>query len=431
MKFTDTMANVDGVLQISGVSVKALSESYGTPLYIYDKETVVSKAKTFLSAFSSNKLKTKIIYASKASSFIALLKCYQKLGLALDVVSEGELYTAIKAGFDAKNIVFHGNNKLDRELIMALDYGVGTIILDNLDEAYRLNQICRERKKIINVLLRLNPAVEAHTHDYIKTAASDSKFGVAIKNGKALAALKEINHLENLNLVGIHSHIGSQIFSETSFFKASEVMLDFLALLQNEDINLKVLNLGGGFGVYYTKEDSPFIISDFLKSFISYLEKEVEKRSLEVEEIWLEPGRSLINDSGFMLYKVGDIKVLEDDVRYAFIDGGMGDNLRPSLYGAKYEIINATKLNEEGKEAWRIAGKYCESGDVLFKSALIATPERNDLLLVSRAGAYTFSMFSTYNRLRRPAVVFVEKGTSKLVVKREQLEDIVYLDVEE
>lgn len=432
MKLASNMTtNSEGILTIAKVKVTDLVREYGTPLYVYDEALLKSTALSFLNAFQSNVFKTKIIYASKASSFITLLHLYQTLGLAVDVVSDGELYTALKAGFSPENIVFHGNNKLDEELMMAIDSGVTTIVLDNFDEAKRLSRISEAKNKVISVLLRVNPGVEAHTHDYIKTATSDSKFGLGIKNGVALEYLKAIHQLPFLQLKGIHSHIGSQIFSSQSFIEASKILLDFVETCKENGLDISILNLGGGFGVYYTEEDSPFDIPEFLKKLSSILEEELSTRKLQLEEIWLEPGRSLVNESGTTLYEIGDIKKIENEVNYAFVNGGMGDNLRVSLYGAKYEAVIANRLNEKPQTLWRVAGKYCESGDILLKDIPLVEPQKGDILAVLRTGAYTFSMFSNYNRLRRPAVVFVSNGTSRLVVKRESLDDLIALDMEE
>lgn len=432
MKLASNMTtNSEGILTIAKVKVTDLAQEYGTPLYVYDEALLKSTALSFLNAFQSKVFKTKIIYASKASSFIALLHLYQTLGLAVDVVSEGELYTALKAGVSPENIVFHGNNKLDEELMMAIDSGVRTIVLDNFDEAKRLSRISEAKNKVISVLLRVNPGVEAHTHDYIKTATSDSKFGLGIKNGVALEYLKAIHQLPFLQLKGIHSHIGSQIFSSQSFIEASKILLDFVETCKENGLDISILNLGGGFGVYYTEEDSPFDIPEFLKKLSSILEEELSTRKLQLEEIWLEPGRSLVNESGTTLYEIGDIKKIENEVNYAFVNGGMGDNLRVSLYGAKYEAVIANRLNEKPQTLWRVAGKYCESGDILLKDIPLVEPQKGDILAVLRTGAYTFSMFSNYNRLRRPAVVFVSNGTSRLVVKRESLDDLIALDMEE
>ena len=432
MKLASNMTtNSEGILTIAKVKVTDLAQEYGTPLYVYDEALLKSTALSFLNAFQSNVFKTKIIYASKASSFIALLHLYQTLCLAVDVVSEGELYTALKAGVSPENIVFHGNNKLDEELMMAIDSGVRTIVLDNFDEAKRLSRISEAKNKVISVLLRVNPGVEAHTHDYIKTATSDSKFGLGIKNGVALEYLKAIHQLPFLQLKGIHSHIGSQIFSSQSFIEASKILLDFVETCKENGLDISILNLGGGFGVYYTEEDSPFDIPEFLKKLSSILEEELSTRKLQLEEIWLEPGRSLVNESGTTLYEIGDIKKIENEVNYAFVNGGMGDNLRVSLYGAKYEVVIANRLNEKPQTLWRVAGKYCESGDILLKDIPLVEPQKGDILAVLRTGAYTFSMFSNYNRLRRPAVVFVSNGTSRLVVKRESLDDLIALDMEE
>lgn len=427
MRPTNHTENKDGMLTLHGIGMDELAKDYGTPLYVYDESQLRDTAEAMSRRFKENVFHTKVIFASKAASFIALIKIYKELGLGLDVVSEGELHTARLAGFPMKDVVFHGNNKLNRELDMAIEAGVGTIILDNGQEARRLSDLATEKGKVVDVLLRVNPGIDAHTHAYIQTATSDSKFGVALD--EALPVLLSIQDLPGLRLRGVHCHIGSQIFASDSFLKSALVMIEALAAWRDAGLVLDVLNLGGGFGVYYTEGDEPFDIPAFLETLSDYVARETYDRGLTLSELWVEPGRSLVNSAGFTLYQVGDVKHLQDDVHYVFIDGGMGDNLRPALYEAKYEACIANRLNEAPQDAYRIAGKYCESGDVLIRGAQLPTPQTGDLLVISGTGAYCFSMFSSYNRLPQPAVVLVNEEGARLAVRRETLDDIVHLDV--
>lgn len=414
-------------LEVAGVAMAALKERFGTPLYVYDAGGLRRQAEAYRDGLRHEALKTQVIYASKAASFKKLLTLYNALGLGLDVVSEGELATALAADFAPEHIIFHGNNKLDRELAMALDAGVGTVILDQLAEAERLSALAQASGQSQDVLLRINPGTEAHTHAYIQTATSDSKFGVAI--GQAEEALLAIDRLPGLVLRGVHCHIGSQIFAADSFLKAADTMLECLSDLKEAGLALDTLDLGGGFGVYYSDGDAPFDVPAFLQTLSAHVAAEKERRGLAIERLWIEPGRSLVNDYGLTLYDVGDRKRLADGVNYVFVDGGMGDNLRPALYEARYSAALAERPEAAPEGLWRVAGKYCESGDVLIRDLPLPAPEKGETLVVFGTGAYTFSMFSAYNRLPRPAVVMVEDGEAALAVRRETLNDLLALDV--
>ena len=416
-----------GRLKIGDCYAADLAEEYGTPLYVYDEQALRKQARTFVECFSSDAFTSRILYASKAASFTALIALAKEEGLCLDVVSEGELYTALAVDFPADRIIFHGNNKLDRELRMALQAQIGFIVLDNLSEARRLSALAAEEACPVDVLLRVNPGVEAHTHAYIKTATSDSKFGIALDEAPAILA--EIAVLDRLNLRGIHCHIGSQIFAADAFLKAAHLMLDLMAALKAEGLSLDILDLGGGFGVFYETGDAPFALAPFLRQLAADIADEAQQRDLSLAEVWLEPGRSMVNEAGLTLYRVGDVKRLKDGVNYAFIDGGMGDNMRVALYQAGYTAVLADRLRDAADENWRVAGKYCESGDVLIKDKPLPTPHPGDILAILGTGAYTFSMFSGYNRLLRPAVVFVDGSRHQAVVRRESLEDILRNDM--
>ncbi len=429
MKFSANMTNRDGVLHIADVSVEDLRAQFGTPLYVYDEDLLRKTARDMATGFKNNGIQTKVLYASKAASFVALLKIMKEEGLGLDVVSEGELYTAHLAGYPMRDVVYHGNNKLDRELNMALDLDVGTIVLDNLSEAHRLSDICNKRNQEIDVILRINPGIDAHTHAYIQTAMSDSKFGAPLAGGVAEETLLTIRDLPGLRLRGVHCHIGSQIFSTDSLFKAATTVIEAMADWRTKGLALDLLDLGGGFGVYYTEGDEPFDIPTFLGALSDYVAAKTAEHGIALSALWVEPGRSLVNGSGITLYEVGDVKRLQDDVNYVFIDGGMGDNMRPALYDAQYEAAIVNRLNDPAEGLWRVAGKYCESGDVLIRDLPLPVPQTGDLLAISGTGAYTFSMFSEYNRLTRPAVVFVSRNGAREVVRRQSLEHLVSLDV--
>ncbi|MFM9413850.1 diaminopimelate decarboxylase [Peptococcus simiae] len=427
MKGFPDFQNKEGRLVVGECTAKDLAATYGTPLYVYDEEALRRQARTFVNHFKSDSYKARILYASKAASFAALIRLAKEEGLNLDVVSEGELYTALAVNFPPDRIIFHGNNKLDRELEAAVEAGIGFVVLDNLSEARRLSTIADKAGQTVEVLLRVNPGVEAHTHDYIKTATSDSKFGLGLAT--AGEALQVIQGLPGLRLRGLHCHIGSQIFADDAFIKAAHIMLDFMVACQGQGLSMDILDLGGGFGVFYEDGDQPIDLAPFLEGLAQDLEKEARDRGIRLAEVWLEPGRSMVNNAGLTLYTVGDIKRLADGTNYAFIDGGMGDNMRVALYQAGYTAVLADRLDDAADNTWRIAGKYCESGDVLIKGAPLPDPQPGDILAILGTGAYTFSMFSGYNRLPRPAVVFVKGKDHREVVRRESLDDIIAQDL--
>lgn len=430
MKLFGTMKIENNTIEVGGVSVGDLAKEFGTPLYIIDEENFKSTIADFKYNFLSNKLKTNVIYASKALLNLYIAQIIDRAGLSLDVVSGGELYTALEAGFPADRIYFHGNNKLEKELRMAIESNVGTIVVDNDLEVEILSDLLKEYKKTQKVLLRINPGIDAHTHEYIKTSKNDSKFGVSIFDEYTLEIIKRIHRDEFLDFRGLHCHIGSQIFQEESFLKESETMLDYIATIEkNENIPFLELNLGGGFGVYYTQEDTPFDIGAFLQRFIRHIEDYSEKNNLSLETVDIEPGRSLINNSGSTLYTIGGVKTTFGGKKYIFIDGGMTDNIRPALYQAEYEAVIANKASNKKEIEYTVAGKCCESGDILIKDIHLPVVERGDLLLINSTGAYNYSMSSNYNRIERPAMVFVEKNKAKLVVKREEYQDLVNHDI--
>ena len=430
MRLFDGMTVENGELNISGVGVSELKAQYGTPLYVYDENMLVNQCRTFINNFKSSKFNTEVLYASKAFSCLEVLRIASREGLGVDVVSLGEIHTTYKAGYDMRRTYFHGNNKTREELQYALEVGVGTIVIDNDYEYEMINEIVRESGDTVDVLLRINTGIDAHTHEYIKTAKDDSKFGYSVYDETIYDLIADINNQSNLNFIGFHSHIGSQIFEKTSFFEAVKVVMEFTKKVQERlGLTISVLNLGGGFGVYYTEEDRPFELAEFLREYIEVVERESDNFGLDLTKVVIEPGRSLTCNAGSTLYSVGGVKKTFAGREYVFVDGGMADNPRYALYKAKYEAMLANKMNQEADTTYTVAGKCCESGDMLVMDAKLPKAEQGDLLLVSSTGAYNYSMSSNYNRLPKLPVVFVKDGTSRLVVKGETLEDLIRQDI--
>ncbi|MBC2854898.1 diaminopimelate decarboxylase [Cetobacterium sp. 2A] len=429
MKYLGTMTNVSGVLEIGGVSVEELQQTYGTPLYIYDLDFMEEKIEAIKNVFKSEKFKTTVVYASKAYLSKGMAQIINKFGLDIDAVSAGELYTILSSGFPAKKIHMHGNNKSQEEIEFCVQNEIGSIILDNRFEAEKVSEACKKFGKKMNVMLRLNIGIDAHTHEYIKTSKHSSKFGESIFDTDIVNIVKNIIEKEELNFLGFHSHIGSQIFDEVAFCDGIETMIKFTKKISKQlNIIIPDINIGGGFGVRYTEEDTDVDLKKIMKKIIKCLEENLEKEDLKIENISIEPGRSIVAQAGSTLYTVGGEKQTFGGEKYIFIDGGMTDNIRPALYQAKYESIIANKLNETKKETVTIAGKCCESGDIIAKNIKLGKCHEGDLILVSCTGAYGHSMSSNYNKSLKSAVVFVKSGKSYLVSKRETYEDLVKND---
>lgn len=416
-------------LEIGGIDVATLRQQYGTPLYVVDIGEFKRQAHVFVNNFQSKLFFTKVVYASKAFFNLSMAKLAENNGLFIDVVSGGELYTALRAGVNPLKIVFHGNNKLYDELRMAVQHRVGTIIIDNHYEKELLGDILALEKSTCRVLVRVNPGIEAHTHEYIQTTKNDSKFGLSIfdpSTEKFISSLVEDPFIE---FAGLHCHIGSQIFESESFFKEAKEMIRYAAHLE-ETYSLKIeeLNLGGGFGVSYTTKDRPLDLPNFLTAYIQVIQNTLATFGLLPKFISIEPGRALINAAGSTLYTVGAIKCPYEGDPMISVDGGMTDNPRPSLYGAEYTAFLGERMNEPCQHNYRIVGKCCESGDVLVRNACLPKVETKDLLVIPCTGAYNYSMSSNYNRIPRPAVVFVENGKSTVAVRRETYEDLLRND---
>ncbi|MGG1876883.1 diaminopimelate decarboxylase [Paenibacillus campinasensis] len=422
--------NEQGHLEIGGCDTTELKAQYGTPLYIVDEQSVRNRCREYIEAFKASGLKFQVAYASKAFCVMAMCRLAEEEGMSLDVVSDGELYTALQAGFPAERIHFHGNNKTIEEIEMALDAKIGCFVVDNAVELHMLQAIAADKGVNVNILLRVTPGVEAHTHEYISTGQTDSKFGFDIGNGSAFEAVKLASEQPNIQLMGIHSHIGSQIFEVEGFQMAVQRVADFASKVKSElGVVFTVVNLGGGFGIRYTEGDTPLQVSQYVKAITDAVKQHFAGIGSELPEIWVEPGRSIVGDAGTTLYTVGTSKDIPGVRKYVAVDGGMTDNPRPALYESKYEAILANRANEKVEETVSIAGKCCESGDMLIWDLDLPKVNTGDLLAVSCTGAYNYSMASNYNRIRKPAVVFVKDGQSELVVRRESLDDIVSHDV--
>lgn len=430
MKLFGTMKVNENTLEIGGKNVFDLKKEFGTPLYVMDEQLVRETCRTYKDNFKLGGIETEVIYASKAFQNIAMCKLIDEEGLGLDVVSGGELYTALQANFPPSRIYMHGNNKTYEELVMAINAGIRTIIVDNEQEMERIELICKDMDRTVSALLRVNPGVEAHTHEYIQTTNNDSKFGESIFDEKVFDFISRLAESDYIDFKGFHCHIGSQIHEEESFYLGATKMLDFLKKVKEKcQFTTTELNLGGGFGIYYNEEDSPMDISSFLKEFLIKIKDKCNELGLDIPRIMIEPGRSIVSNAGTTLYTVGGIKETYGGRDYIFIDGGMNDNPRPALYSAIYEASIANKMNDERNKLYTIAGKCCESGDIIRKDIELPEAEIGDIVAVASTGSYNYSMASNYNRIGRPAVVFVKNGTARLTVKRETYEDIIKNDV--
>lgn len=421
----------NGELILGGVGVKTLAAQYGTPLYVMDENVIRSNMRAFKSSMDKYYGgKGLVCYASKAFSCKEIYRIAKEEGIGADVVSIGEMYTAKSVGFPMDQVCFHGNNKTRRELEAALDWGVTRIVVDNLTELHALSALAKEKGIIAEILLRIKPGIDAHTHNFIRTGQIDSKFGLALETGEAMEGVKEALAAESVTLRGLHCHIGSQIFSVDPFVHAAEVMMGFLGQIKAETgVELPELNLGGGFGILYTDEDEPVPFGDYMEPVSRAVKASAEKLGLSQPFVLIEPGRSIVGEAGTTLYTVGSVKEIPDIRTYVSVDGGMGDNPRYILYQAKYDMILANRVNEPATETVTVAGRCCESGDLLGENVPLAPAKPGDLLAVFATGAYNYSMASRYNRVGIPPVVMVKDGASRVIVRGESLEDLVQNDL--
>ena len=423
--------NEKGNLTLGGVDTVELAKTYGTPLYVMDENDIRNSCRQFQNAFEKYYGgNAKVYFASKAFSCKEMYRIVDSESLCADVVSGGELYTALSAGFPAEKIGFHGNNKTPDELSFALDSNVGRIIVDNIFELHTLDSLAKEKGKVQKILLRIKPGIDCHTHDYIKTGQIDCKFGFALENGEAFEAIGEAIKMENVELVGIHCHIGSQIFETQPFVDAADIMV---ALAKNTKESfgktLTEINFGGGYGVKYLETDKPVPKDESICLLCEAVKEACIKYNFPLPALSIEPGRSIVGDANLTLYKVGVVKTIKDVRTYVSVDGGMSDNPRYALYGAEYEAIVANKADKPRDFTATIAGKCCESGDLIQEHTKIQTPEVGDTLAVLTTGAYNYSMASNYNRIPRPAAVMIKDGTPRLIIERETYEDLIRKDI--
>lgn len=423
--------NEKGRLTIGGCDTVELAQKFGTPLYVMDEETIRNSCRLYKSSidkfYEGNGL---TLYASKALSCKEICRIANSEGMGLDVVSGGEIYTALQVGFPAKRMYFHGNNKTAQEIDYALDSGVGCFIVDNLEELELLSTIAEQKGIKTDIMFRIKPGIDAHTHDFIRTGQIDSKFGLAIETGEAEHAIQMASKLKNLNLVGVHCHIGSQIFEIEPFKLAAKVMIDFMADMQESfGVKLTQLNLGGGFGIKYIPENDPIKYDKYMEEVSLVVKSVCAQRKMDLPFILLEPGRSIVASAGITLYTVGSVKAIPDIRTYVAVDGGMTDNLRYALYQAPYDAVIANKATQPRTISVTIAGRCCESGDLIQENIAMQETQAGDILAVFATGAYNYSMASNYNRLPRPAAVMITNGQPREFIKRETYEDIVRNDL--
>jgi diaminopimelate decarboxylase len=422
--------NQVGHLTIGGKDAVELAATFGTPLYVMDESQIRAACRSYKASIDDNYGgRGMVAYAGKAFSCKAMCRLMKEEGMGLDVVSGGELYTAMSVGFPAEKILFHGNNKTPEELAYALQCKVGRIVVDNIYELELLNQMAMGTGRTADIMFRIKPGVDAHTHDMIRTGSIDSKFGFALEAGEAFAAAGYALSLSHIRLMGLHCHIGSQIFDIEPFELAARIMLDLMAKIREElGYTIKELNLGGGFGVKYVPSHDPVAYGQYMSRVAAVVKKTCAEKGMETPFIIIEPGRSIAGPAGITLYTVGGVKEIPGIRTYVSVDGGMGDNPRYSLYKSEYEMLLANKAEEAKSRAVTVAGKCCET-DLLGKDILIQEPAVGDILAVLVTGAYNYSMSSNYNRYPRPPVVMITDGEAHVVVKRETYEDVTRSDI--
>ena len=421
---TKNLNVVNNKLQLGKYPLESLASKYGTPLYVYDQLGIESKMDTFEDAFRSSKFKTCLVYASKAFLAPYFCKILNDRNWYQDATSIGDIYIMLESGFDASRIVYHGNNKKDSELEFAVKCGVGRIVVDNINELNRLIKICQKLNQKVDTLFRVNPGIEAHTHYYIQTSLLSSKFGESIFDLDLIKKIVEVyKHNEYVSLKGFHSHIGSQISDEKSFVENAKVMCEFTSNVSSLcNYPLTELNLGGGFGIKYLENDPDVNLKHMLSSII----ETVEASSLNLEKLYIEPGRSVVGDSGLTLYTASYVKKTYGGKNYLFVDGGMTDNIRPALYNAAYTVENASNVSGEKDLKVDVVGRCCESGDIVAKDTYINDVKENNCIVVYSTGAYCYSMSSNYNSMLKPAVIFVDDDIH-VVSRREEFSDLMKL----
>ncbi len=420
--------NAAGHLEIGGCDVVDLAREFGTPLFIYDEQTLRDQCRAYHAAFGARTDLYEIVYASKAFSCRAMAELAAQEHMSLDVATGGELAAALAAGFPPEHIYFHGNNKSVAEIEAALDVGIGHFVVDSFEEIERLEAAAAARDRVQDVLVRVTPGVRPNTHDFIQTGQQDSKFGFGLADGRAHEAVRRIKDASHLELVGVHAHIGSQIFELDSYQREVEVL--FVAIdewRRDFGFECRIFNIGGGLGIRYTTADQPSSIAEFAEIAVNAVRRGAELHGLPMPRLFVEPGRSIAGKAAVTAYTVGTVKVIPGVRTYVAVDGGMSDNLRPMLYDSKYEALLANKVEEPATDVVTVAGKHCESGDVLVRDVHVAPPEPGDILVTPGTGAYGYAMANNYNAQPRPAVVMVGSGRARVIIERETWDDVLRL----
>ena len=422
--------NAQGHLVLGGCDVMDLAGEYGTPLYVYDEETLRKVCRQYREEFDSRYPDTRVIYAAKAFINVALVGLLREEGLGLDVASGGELAVGLAGGMLAAEVYFHGNNKGRDELTEAVRDGIGCIVVDNLHELDLLEEVAQEVGRVQDIMLRVSPGVAPHTHAYISTGALDSKFGLPIETGQAEEAVRQALASKHVRLVGLHCHIGSQLFETEPYVEAVRIVLGFAARMREEGLQLLEFSPGGGFAIAYTRDDEPPSVATFAEAIVSAVMRECEALGFDSQPtLVIEPGRSIVGPAGVALYTVGSRKAIPGVRSYVSVDGGMGDNIRPALYQAQYEAVVANRMEQEPAERVTIAGKFCESGDILVRDVDLPPTEPGDIIAIPASGAYCPAMASNYNMAPRPAIVLVRNGATRLIRRRETFQDMIAADV--
>ncbi|MCY6371124.1 diaminopimelate decarboxylase [Clostridium ganghwense] len=430
MKLFGSMETKNDQLYIGGMSTIKLAKEFGTPLYVMDEELIRENCRRYYESFKAKAGINRVAYAGKAFLTIAMCQIIAEEGLCLDVVSGGELYTAHKSNFPMEKIYFHGNNKTPAEIEMGIKLGVGRFVADNFYEIEKIDEIARKYNKTQKILLRITPGIEAHTHEYIKTGQIDSKFGFTLLENETMRAVQKANSLSNIELMGFHCHIGSQIFDIQPYRDEVNIMMALIKDIKEElGYEIKELDLGGGFGIYYEEGDDPCEPENFCEAILEEANKKAEEFNIKLPMLTIEPGRSIVGNAGITLYTVGSIKEIPEVRKYVAVDGGMTDNIRPALYNAQYECVIANRTSTSCKEKVTVSGKCCESGDILLNNVEIPKAKSGDILAVLTTGAYGYSMASNYNKIPRAAVILVKNGEAKVICRRQSYEDLILNEV--
>ena len=417
-----------GHFTLAGLDICDLANKYGTPLYIMDMETLRANCKTYTSSMAQAYPNSRIVYAGKANLNRAVLKVLAEENVGLDVVSGGELYSALHSPLDKSTIIFHGNNKSKIELKLAIDHDI-LIVIDNFQELINIERISNELNRDVRVLIRLKPEIKVDTHKHIQTGQSTSKFGFNLDEIPEI--MKKICQSKYIKYLGLHGHLGSQIFDADPYMRLIETMIDeIVAIKQKFNLETKVLNIGGGMGIQYIESESSIDTSSFITKVCEYVSIVCKRSHIDLPELIMEPGRSLIGNAGITLYSIGAIKQIKDLKTYIFVDGGMADNPRPIMYEAKYSLAVANKANQSATQSYCVAGKFCESGDIIADDIKLPSVEVGDWLVVFGTGAYNYSMASNYNKSCKPAMIAIENNHDRLIIKRETFEDLIRLELE-